>query len=176
MQSDAFFSECRMYGHLKEEGMENLAAKVYGYIQVFINDRTEVMFKPAFEGRGCPSLVTFLQHFDRVLEPGPRFRYSDRPLSVPIYGIVKEWAGGDIQHDPKSWDRPYEEQMAETQRLNDMLPQQLENLHELHRNGIVIRDVQQPPSRRPAALAPSTFSRGPPTPVCLPTLHAAVQP
>jgi kinetochore complex Sim4 subunit Fta2 len=136
MQSDPFFAECRAYGRLQEQGVEHLAAKAYGYVKVVINDRTEEMFKPAMkmtgdEDSGLAAFMTHLYDLDN----------SNPPSTEPIYGIVKEWAGGDKEHDVAwRWAQPYEEQMAKRQLEIDRLPRQLENLHELHRNGIVMRD------------------------------------
>jgi hypothetical protein len=115
MQSDPFSAECRAYGRLQEERAEHLAAKAYGYVALFINDQTEEMFKPAMvmTADGVWSgLVDFMNH----LQEGPSSTaYApdiiERPLTEPIYGIVKEWMGADEEHDvARQWAQSPEEQ------------------------------------------------------------------
>lgn len=48
IHDDPFYAECRAFGRLKETGMEHLAVKVHGYIQVDTNERTTEMFRSAF--------------------------------------------------------------------------------------------------------------------------------
>ncbi|KAH6693614.1 hypothetical protein F5X68DRAFT_187422 [Plectosphaerella plurivora] len=145
MQSDPFFAECRAYGRLQEEGVEHLAAKAYGYVQFHITERTKEMFKPAmamaFNG-DWDGLRDFMNHYDQFPDASSPSGISIRPATRPIYGIVKEWAGGDKEHDVAwRWAQPYVDQMAAEQRTLDLLPRQLEYLHELHRHGIVVRDL-----------------------------------
>lgn len=146
MQSDPFHAECRAYGRLKEAGEEHLAAKAYGYVKLFVNERTEEMFKPAVElDPSSESLVFLLDHWN--FDHGSN-QVIRRPENEPIYGIVKEWVGDGasdrFRHDKQyRWNMSKEVAVEACHRRIENLPAELESLEGLHRNGIVVRDLHE---------------------------------
>ena len=138
LHATTFYNECRVFGRLKELGREHLAVKAYGYLQFDLSDeKVQRHFLPfgngarqrlALSGNKEPSDEDVIRHF---------MEHDD--LSKPMMGIVKEWVdsieGADAwaSRDPDT-----------IKRYIGHMPRLLRNLKELHKSGIVIRDVQGP--------------------------------
>ncbi|KAG8667652.1 hypothetical protein FPOAC2_12829 [Fusarium poae] len=112
---DPFEKECRAFGRLQEVGCEHLAVKVHGYVRVtsdYIKDK---------------------------LRPEQRSRFQKltvRNSTPQMMGIVKDWiemAEYDNEDLRSRYDRLYQ---------IFHIPQMIEDLHGLHRNGIVVRDLR----------------------------------
>ncbi|KAM0432228.1 hypothetical protein ACHAPT_004766 [Fusarium lateritium] len=117
-----FDQECRAFGRLKEVDREHLAVKVYGYVSVKVDE--------AFEAK---------MHYALSKSPtGPKKAAAVFLTgSFEIKGIVKDWV------EPAT----YEGYTALVPYAIDSLisyphfRRMLEGLHEIHRCGIVVRDM-----------------------------------
>ncbi|KAH6685451.1 kinetochore Sim4 complex subunit FTA2-domain-containing protein [Plectosphaerella plurivora] len=137
MQTTGFQNECRAYGRLRETGLEHLAGKVYGYVQFRADDERYERLYWACEDKN-KSTYNCTNPYERRSIPRAwigRPDKDDKPDPRPAVGIVKEWLGrSDVGN---SDDGDY----AVTKTRLDQLPQMLRDLHELHRIGIVNRDL-----------------------------------
>lgn len=164
MQIEPFGAECRAYGRLKETGQEHLAAKAYGYVELLINERTRAMFEPY--KHVLEPWADLDDLFDCPERRGPEEQFQ---VSEPIMGIVKEWVDDPWFEEPLPPPAPVPVAMLlkpdaeleaarasvrarHDQRLVDCIlldkaeqaacPRLLRNLHQLHKHGIVMRDIQ----------------------------------
>ncbi|XEU95085.1 hypothetical protein FSHL1_000369 [Fusarium sambucinum] len=111
-----FENECRAFGRLQEVGCEHVAVKVYGYVRVISDQVKEKL----------PSYQRWL--FQTL---------TDGNATPQMMGIVKDWVEMAEYKDKNLrslYDRFYQV---------FHMPQMIENLHELHKNGIVVRDLRK---------------------------------
>ncbi|KAJ4209583.1 hypothetical protein NW759_013437 [Fusarium solani] len=124
LYTTSFNSECRVFGRLKEVGREDLAVRVHGYMPVYLNEQVEEQFKIALDNcsfLNSPSGAQLLDH----LNP-----------EEPVMAIVKDWVpGGHPAHDES--DQKEGEWLRPTK-----FPKMLRDLKELHKCGIVVRDLK----------------------------------
>ncbi|UPK95483.1 hypothetical protein LCI18_006418 [Fusarium solani-melongenae] len=120
----SFNNECRVFGRLKELGREDLAVRVHGYMPVYLNEQVEEQFKIVLDNcpfDGSPSGAQLLNH----LNP-----------EEPVMAIVKDYVPGEAPaHDESAWKEG--EWLRPTK-----FPKMLRDLKELHRCGIVVRDLK----------------------------------
>ncbi|KAM0331172.1 hypothetical protein ACHAPQ_006137, partial [Fusarium lateritium] len=112
-----FDNESRAFGRLKEMGCEHLAVKVHGYACLTVADIDKKL-----QASNSDLLMS-------DFENGP---YSD---AFHLHGIVKDWVEMAEYSNEKArggWDSIHQEAK---------FPHMLENLHGLHRVGIVVRDI-----------------------------------
>ncbi|KAH7239044.1 kinetochore Sim4 complex subunit FTA2-domain-containing protein [Fusarium tricinctum] len=112
-----FDNEARAFGRLQETGCEHLAVKAHGYACLTVADIDKKLQSSDSDLR--------MSHF----ENGP---YSD---VINLHGIVKDWV--EMAENPNKairgrWDRINQE---------PQFPRMLEDLHTLHKIGIVVRDI-----------------------------------
>ncbi|KAF4453149.1 hypothetical protein F53441_4146 [Fusarium austroafricanum] len=115
-----FENECRAFGRLKEKNVEHLAVKVHGWVRHTV------------------------EQIDMKLTESVWGRYRDvQALFAPemspdkyLFGIVKDWVEMSPYYDQAL--RSQHDQMA----MVTHFPQMLQNLHMLHFNGIVVRDLK----------------------------------
>ncbi|KAH7197875.1 kinetochore Sim4 complex subunit FTA2-domain-containing protein [Fusarium flagelliforme] len=111
-----FEKECRAFGRLQDVGCEHLAVRAHGYVSA-----TSTQVKVKFG-----SIQARTQFHDLV----------QHNIQEPMMGIVKDWV--DMA--------PHEDE--DLRQVHDRLyqvfhiPQMIENLNELHKNGIVVRDIR----------------------------------
>ncbi|RSM15066.1 hypothetical protein CDV31_005146 [Fusarium ambrosium] len=124
LYATSFNSECRVFGRLKEVGREDLAVRAHGYIPVYLNDRVEEQFKNALDNSpllGDTSGAQLMNHANP---------------EEPLMAIVKDWVPGEepahdeITNKEGEWLRPTK------------FPKMLRDLKELHKFGIVVRDIK----------------------------------
>ncbi|EEU35619.1 uncharacterized protein NECHADRAFT_52380 [Fusarium vanettenii 77-13-4] len=124
LYTSSFNSECRVFGRLKEVGREDLAVRVHGYMLVYLNEQVEEQFKIALDNSPTIPSTSGAELFEH-LDP-----------KEPLMAIVKDWVpGGHPAHDEKDekdgkWLRPTK------------FPKMLRDLKELHKCGIVVRDLK----------------------------------
>ncbi|KAJ4006067.1 hypothetical protein NW766_010893 [Fusarium irregulare] len=136
LHATSFYNECRVFGRLKELGREHLGVKAYGYLQFDLSDeKVQRHFLPfgngarehlALKGNKEPSDEDVIRHF---------MEHDD--LSKPMMGIVKEWV--DSIDGADAWESSDPELIK---RYIRHMPRLLRNLKELHKSGIVVRDVK----------------------------------
>lgn len=111
-----FEKECRAFGRLQEVGCEHLAVKVYGYVSL-----TSTQIKEKFRSKKSRT----------------RFHLQTRRnIQEPLMGIVKDWVEMttyDNKHLRPLYDRLYQV---------FHVPRMIEDLNEMHKHGIVVRDVR----------------------------------
>ncbi|KAF4995386.1 hypothetical protein FGRMN_5170 [Fusarium graminum] len=130
LDSTSFHCECRVYGRLKELNREHLAVKAYGYIRLDLMDKkVQQPFLDWDNSRWSESNPRGEWYKEDILEK----IVDEYDLSRPMFGIVKDWAP-----EPPSDLSPREL----CQRYMDQLPRQLRNVRELHKSGIVLRDLK----------------------------------
>lgn len=121
-----FNAECRAFGRLKEMGCEDAAVRVYGYVDIDMTEAVEQKIRDAMPG--CfddPRSAHFIESVDVMLcRVGP-----DWNAGLPTMAIVKDWveAAPDFRTDMIAQGKSF-------RRI-------LQNLHKLHRCGIVVRDI-----------------------------------
>ncbi|RBR11252.1 uncharacterized protein FIESC28_09136 [Fusarium coffeatum] len=135
LHATTFYNECRVFGRLKELGREHIAVKAYGYLQFDLSDeKVQRHFLPfgngarqrlALSGNKEPSDEDVIRHF---------MEHDD--LGKPMMGIVKEWV--DSIEGQDAW-LSYDRDMVK--RYIGHMPRLLRNLKELHKSGIVVRDL-----------------------------------
>ncbi|KAF4339682.1 hypothetical protein FBEOM_6391 [Fusarium beomiforme] len=127
LDATTFYNECRVFGRLKELNREEIAIKAYGYMVFDLsNERVQEHFAPFVKARGimpanpttADLISSFFQHFE---------------LEIPLMAIVKEWV-------PSNPNESFPAKL--TQKDMNTLPRSLRNLRELHKSGIVVRDIQ----------------------------------
>jgi hypothetical protein len=135
LDSTSFYSECRVFGRLKEVGREDLAIKVYGYIRLDMQDKKVRQpfvdyyntFKSDFgDAASGENAEEFEEFYVRNMVHG--WDYDE-----PAFGIIKEWIPGP----PKVLS-----EKALGQRFANQLPQLLRNLRNIHKSGIIIQDLK----------------------------------
>ncbi|KAH6692542.1 kinetochore Sim4 complex subunit FTA2-domain-containing protein [Plectosphaerella plurivora] len=136
IHDDPFYAECRAFGRLKETGMEHLAVKVHGYIKVETNERTTEMLRPAFS----------LEKYQQIRNLDDFFHDGNIDCEtrehIPVMGIVKDWIdGGELVDQCEEEERFYRNNLENHQCIIRQASSNLENLHLLHKHGIVIRDL-----------------------------------
>ncbi|KAM5348994.1 hypothetical protein ACJ41O_008817 [Fusarium nematophilum] len=122
LHSASFYCECRAYGRLKELGREDLAVRAYGYMRVYLTDKVEQQFKEVIQKSpwpGTQSMAQLLNH--------------DNP-DEPVMAIVKDWLSGEEGTD--------DEKTQKAAQASKHFPRMLRNLRDLHKCGIVVRDIQ----------------------------------
>jgi len=141
IHTSVFFSECRAYGRLKELGCEHLAGKVHGYVQLFASEKLDTLGRPwiieslkrRFGKDADPSWYqwrTISKDLDR--DPSNPEKYR-----TPVMGIVKDWIDNAIDFESSDVNylrRALKENVAH-------LPRMLRDVHQLHKCGIVVRDL-----------------------------------
>ncbi|RSL61770.1 hypothetical protein CEP54_006094 [Fusarium duplospermum] len=121
-----FYQECRVFGRLKEVNREHLAVKAHGYVLLTVNQALEVKMRNA------------LLKLPRESKTPPKTAASLLITSSGVIkGIVKDWV------EPARYE--YESDIP-LHKIDNILcvshfPRMLEELHEIHRCGIVIRDM-----------------------------------
>lgn len=115
-----FENECRAFGRLKDVGREDLAVKVHGYVALNCTDVIAEKLQAARSKMICPyaKLEWFLS-----IENG---------VSL---GIVKDWVD-EVEYDDEDTNELYQ-QVVQVSHF----PRMLEGLHELHKHGIVVKDL-----------------------------------
>ncbi|WXC53665.1 hypothetical protein QX201_013304 [Fusarium graminearum] len=111
-----FEKECRAFGRLQEVGCEHLAVKVHGYVRV---TSEEIKQKLGSE-----------RH---------RMRFhsmASRNARNQMMGIVKDWVEMEAYEIENL--RPLYDRLYQIFRI----PQMIENIHEMHKHGIVVRDLR----------------------------------
>ncbi|KAM0382548.1 hypothetical protein ACHAO7_004900 [Fusarium culmorum] len=111
-----FEKECRAFGRLKEVGCEHLAVKVHGYVRVTSD---EIKQKLGSE-----------RH---------RMRFhsmASRNARNQMMGIVKDWVEMEAYEIENL--RPLYDRLHQIFHI----PQMIENIHEMHKHGIVVRDLR----------------------------------
>ncbi|KAI8725507.1 hypothetical protein NCS52_00122000 [Fusarium sp. LHS14.1] len=120
-----FYQECCAFGRLKQVNCEHLAVKVYGYVSLKVDQALERKMRNA------------LLKLPRLSTARPPTAKSLLITSSEIKGIAKDWV-----EPAKYW----RETDIPSHRIDSILtashfPRMLEDLHEIHRCGIVIRDM-----------------------------------
>ncbi|KAF9762349.1 hypothetical protein IL306_003447 [Fusarium sp. DS 682] len=126
LQSTSFNNECRAYGRLKELGREDLAIKAHGYLRVplhQIEERLQAMLQNNEEEAWT---LKDLMELEEVGTPD---------ANVPFMAIVKDWI---LDHRTSVGGMTREAE----QRQIKHLPRMLRNLRQLHKCGIVVRDLK----------------------------------
>ncbi|KAF4436360.1 hypothetical protein FACUT_6524 [Fusarium acutatum] len=124
LHATSFNNECRAYGRLKELGREHLAVKVHGYLRLYI-----------------PQIDEHIQSMIRSTLPGAQYttfdvmEMDDDEADLPIMAIVKDWIP-DYRKPTGGMTRE-----AQQRQINH-LPRMLRNLRQLHKCGIVVRDLK----------------------------------
>ncbi|KAF4955582.1 hypothetical protein FGADI_4417 [Fusarium gaditjirri] len=147
LHATSFYNECRVFGRLKELGREDLAIKAYGYLQFDLTDeKVQQHFLPfgnntrigLTRGNKETTDEDVLRHFMQIDD-----------LSRPMMAIVKEWV--DCSGIPKyertvingqeCWLKKHPDRTVVKRDIGH-LPRLLRNLRELHKSGIVVRDLK----------------------------------
>ncbi|KAI1034640.1 hypothetical protein LB504_004764 [Fusarium proliferatum] len=115
-----FENECRAFGRLKEVGREDLAVKVHGYVTMDLNDTIDQKLQAARS-----KMILPYQHLDWFLGMG----------DGPAMGIVKDWVD-EVEYDDERYHELYQRAVQARH-----FPRMLEGLHDLHKHGIVVRDL-----------------------------------
>jgi hypothetical protein len=113
-------NECRAFGRLKDVGREDLAVKVHGYVAL---NCTDVIVDKLQAARS------------KIMDPYAKldwFLAIDNGVSM---GIVKDWVD-EVEYDDEDTYDLYQ-QVAQVSHFSRML----ERPHELHKHGIVVRDL-----------------------------------
>lgn len=116
--SDPFNCECRVYGRLKEENHEELAIRAHGYVLLSKDQERRVT-----EGLG--------EHFTD---------WEKHPEPLSCDGLFWRWEVH--RHEPlRAIVKDYVE--APTPWIASQIPQMYADLEELHKLGILVRDIHQ---------------------------------
>ncbi|KAF4960611.1 hypothetical protein FSARC_10425 [Fusarium sarcochroum] len=124
MHATSFNNECRAYGRLKELGREHLAIKAHGYLCVYLKGKILDQFNAAVR-EAFPDRSYDMQSL----------LYHDDP-DVPVMAIVKDWV--QDHRLPNTSKLPRET----VERQMSHLPRMLRNIRQLHKCGIVVRDLK----------------------------------
>ncbi|KAF4943306.1 hypothetical protein FGADI_13504 [Fusarium gaditjirri] len=124
LHATSFNNECRAYGRLKELGREHLAVKVYGYLRLYVHQIDEHI-QSAMRNTMPDAQWSTLE----VME------MEEDEADLPIMAIVKDWIP---DHRSPTGEMTRE---AEQRQINH-LPRMLRNLRQLHKSGIVVRDLK----------------------------------
>ena len=135
-QATSFNAECRVYGRLKELGKEKLAVKAHGYLKVVLTRDFQEQWETAVvtryaDGQHRLYWIREKRSAAKVLE------MEDNP-DQPVYAIVKDYIP---DHRDTDGDPTREREMKKRQIRH--IPQMLRNLHQLHKCGIVVRDLKE---------------------------------
>jgi hypothetical protein len=131
-QTMSFYNECCAYGRLKETGNEHLAGEVYGYVKFEGDDERYLE-----ERWNCR-----MRHEQKLVN-GPVWdtdAWEDRPKARPHFAIIKEWLG-DPNIETTRHGVFQKTEAGERPATAKDLPQMLETLHQLHKLGIVYRNI-----------------------------------
>lgn len=128
-QAASFYNECRVYGRLKELGREYLAVKAHGYLRINLTqefrqqwrDAVRITFANSPWNRRTFRLKNILEHDD---------------MTQPVYAIVKDYVRNHRNSDGSQLSRQVR------QRQIKHIPKMLRDLHQLHKCGIVVRDLK----------------------------------
>ncbi|KAI1032909.1 hypothetical protein LB504_006315 [Fusarium proliferatum] len=124
LHATSFHNECRAFGRLKELGQEHLAVKVHGYLRLYlpqIDEQIQAAVQNSLPEAIFPSV--------EVME------MEDDEVDLPIMAIVKDWIPN---HRTPTGGMTREAE----QRQIKHLPRMLRNLRQLHKCGIVVRDLK----------------------------------
>ncbi|KAF5626745.1 hypothetical protein F25303_10987 [Fusarium sp. NRRL 25303] len=124
LHATSFNNECRAYGRLKELGLEHLAVKAHGYLRLSFAQFDEYIRDVLGDSHPQNEEYTL-----DVLE------MCEDQVHLPIMAIVKDW----IPNHRKPTGEITRE--AEQRQINH-LPRMLRNLRQLHKCGIVVRDLK----------------------------------
>ncbi|KAK2605064.1 hypothetical protein N8I77_007940 [Diaporthe amygdali] len=115
---DPFNCECRVYGRLKEENREELAIRAHGYVLLSKDQERRVT-----EGLG-EDFVDWEEHPEPLSCDGLFWRWEVH-RHEPLRAIVKDYVE------------------ASTPWIASQIPQMYADLEELHKLGILVRDIHQ---------------------------------
>ncbi|KAF9767152.1 hypothetical protein IL306_000328 [Fusarium sp. DS 682] len=116
-----FESECRAFGRLKEVGREDLAVKVHGYVAIRLTDIIRQKLQAAWARMSDPP-----KKLEWIFEMGD---------GNPTMGIVKDLVE-EVEYDDLDNIDLYRE-VVQVRHF----PRMLEGVHDLHKHGIVVRDL-----------------------------------
>ncbi|KLO98642.1 uncharacterized protein Y057_4122 [Fusarium fujikuroi] len=148
LHATSFYNECRVFGRLKELGREDLAVKSYGYLQFDLSDdKVQRHFLPF--GNGARKRLAFAGNKEPTDEDVIRYLMQHDDLRIPMTAIVKEWVPSskdpklvrDVAEARTYWP-PVRPDREVVKRSIGHLPRLLRNLRELHKSGIVVRDLE----------------------------------
>ncbi|KAH7163846.1 hypothetical protein DER46DRAFT_575193 [Fusarium sp. MPI-SDFR-AT-0072] len=148
LHATSFYNECRVFGRLKELGREDLAIKAYGYLQFDLSDeKVRQHFLPF--GNGVRRGLASRENKEPTDEDVIRRLMQHDDLRIPMMAIVKEWVHSfegpkwvrGVAEGKECWQR-IEADRTVVKRDIGHLPRLLRNLRELHKSGIVIRDLK----------------------------------
>ncbi|KAJ9422617.1 hypothetical protein QL093DRAFT_2116435 [Fusarium oxysporum] len=141
LHATSFYNECRVFGRLKELGREDLAIKAYGYLQFDLSDdKVQRHFLPF--GNGARRHLASLGNKDPTDVDVIRRTMQHDDLRIPMMAIVKEWVHS---FEGTKWVQLIGGDWASRESVKrdiGHLPRLLRNLRELHKSGIVIRDLK----------------------------------
>lgn len=131
-----FYNECRAYGRLREMKMEHVSVRAHGYVKLQITDALWPMVQPII-----PKYATgFMRNVYDV------FGSSEFYPDVPLWGIVKDWVESRHTQGSPNLQMPSEEittvYWQQFRREPTYWAKWLRDLHQLHKCGIVMRDVK----------------------------------
>ncbi|KAF4499369.1 hypothetical protein FAGAP_4442 [Fusarium agapanthi] len=140
LHATSFYNECRVFGRLKELGREDLAVKSYGYLQFDLSDeKVQRHFLPF--GNGARKTLGFRGNKEPTDEDVIRCLLQHDDLRIPMMAIVKEWVPSSEGPKLVRWPPPRPDRAVVKKGIGH-LPRLLRNLRELHKSGIVIRDLK----------------------------------
>ncbi|KAF5539228.1 hypothetical protein FPHYL_12300 [Fusarium phyllophilum] len=115
-----FENECRAFGRLKDVSREDLAVKVHGYVAL---NCTDVIVEKLQAARS------------NMIDPYAKLEWFLAIHNGVSMGIVKDWVD-EVEYDDEDTYDLYQ-QVVQVSHF----PRMLERLHELHKHGIVVRDL-----------------------------------
>ncbi|KAJ4123089.1 hypothetical protein NW768_010082 [Fusarium equiseti] len=132
-QATSFKAECRVYGRLKELGKEHLAVRAHGYLKLFITPELQEQWEAGVK-RKFPNDQYWQD------ECGSALKVLDirADPSQPVYAIVKDY----VPDHRNTGGHPTAEREMKQQQIK-RIPQMLRDLHQLHKCGIVVRDLKE---------------------------------
>lgn len=139
MHTTPFYNECRAFGRLKEMDREHLAVKAYGYVRFHADERYDKLVLDS-ERRRKRDSVDPAECFREPIKPREHIfrgvRFDGTVDTRPVMGIVKDWVAPRAPLQTPSPD-DWENRMPQPSQM----PAMLRDLHEMHRIGIVNRDI-----------------------------------
>ncbi|KAH6685449.1 hypothetical protein F5X68DRAFT_233194 [Plectosphaerella plurivora] len=133
-QTVSFYNECRAYGRLKEANCEHLAGKAYGYVTFNGRDKRFYIAREACRLLALHRLSIFGEE-----KMWDSTEWERRSPMVPYFGIVKEWLGDPEMRSSALGSFNLKEKDRNA-TAKDM-PRMLRELHQLHKIGIVHRNL-----------------------------------
>ncbi|KAK8016785.1 hypothetical protein PG993_014974 [Apiospora rasikravindrae] len=120
---DPFSCECRAYGRIREEGLEQYVAQCYGYIKLARSD-----FKPLL---------------DDPKKWEERFGYQERHKGRPFRALVKEFVKTDLNKHPPLLEHSLYNLRKANKFFRDAKDARLlvRGLKQIQKSGILVRDI-----------------------------------